>query len=400
MDKLLYDHIVVRYGELTTKGKNRKEFTKQLTKNIKTRLKDFSKLDYNMLHDGLFIKLNGEDYEQIKLALKDVFGYSFFSGAIICSRDIEEVKKVTLDLVNSGDYKTFKIHTKRHDKNYPMRSDDINRALAGNILHNSSLLVDVHNPDIIVSVSVDSEFIYVMDEKIRGYGGYPTGINGRAMVMMSGGIDSPVAGFMTMKRGLAIECIHFASQPYTSAQALEKVKSLARIISVCQENIIIHVIPFTDLQLAIYKNCDESYAITIMRRMMYRIADQLCKNRHIGVITNGESIGQVASQTPESISVIGKVSDTLILRPLCMMDKLEIIDIAKKIGTFDTSILPFEDCCTIFDPKNPVTKPKEDKCLLYESKFNYQEYIDKCIENDEIIKVSYRDKEDENESIF
>lgn len=400
MPNLMYDHIIVRYGELSTKGKNRKEFMQRLTNNIKRRLKDYSGLTYNTLHDGLFIKLNGEDYSLIKKDLLDVFGFAYFSGAIRVAKDIDEVKKVSLELASKSGKKTFKIQTKRHDKSFPMRSDEINRALAGNILHNTDLLVDVHNPELMIYVSVDRDFVYLMDEKIKGHGGYPVGINGKALVMMSGGIDSPVAGYMTMKRGLQIECIHFASQPYTSKQALEKVLTLARKISVSQENINVHVIPFTELQLAIYKYVDEPYCITIMRRMMYRIADQICKNRKIKVITNGESIGQVASQTPESISVIGKVSDTLILRPLCMMDKIEIIDVAKDIDTFETSILPFEDCCTIFDPKNPVTKPKENKCLYFESLFDYNKLVEECVNNDEIIKVSYRDKGEKDESIF
>lgn len=234
-----------------------------------------------------------------------------------------------------------------------------------------------------------------MDEKIKGIGGYPTGINGRAMVMMSGGIDSPVAAYLTMKRGLRIECIHFASQPYTSKQALDKVFALAKMLSVYQGDIIVHVIPFTDLQLEIYKHAKEAYAITIMRRMMYRIADRLCKKRKIQLITNGESVGQVASQTPESISVIAKVCETLIMRPMCMMDKIESIELAKKIGTYETSILPFEDCCTIFEPKNPVTKPKEKDCLYFESLFDYETLIEKCLEGDEIYKLSYEDKNDE-----
>ena len=400
MPEMNYDHIVVRYGELSTKGKNRKDFTRQLTSNIRKRLKDHEKLTYNTLHDGLFIKLNGEDYETIREKLKDVFGYSYFSGAIRVEKDIDKVKEVSLDLARKHNIRTFKIATKRHDKSFPLRSDDINRALAGNILHNTDLTVDVHDPDLMIYVSVDKDFIYVMDEKIKGAGGYPTGINGMAMVMMSGGIDSPVAAYLTMKRGLRIECIHFASQPYTSKKALDKVLTLAEKLSVSQEEINVHIIPFTDLQLAIYKTVDEPYCITIMRRMMYRIADRICKERKIRVITNGESIGQVASQTPESISVIGKVADTLILRPLCMMDKLEIIDIAKRIDTYETSILPYEDCCTIFDPKNPVTKPREDKCLYFESLFDYEKLVDECVANDNIVNVSYRKADEEDESIF
>ena len=385
--ELKYDHIVVRYGELSTKGKNKKDFTRKLTANIKNRLKDFEKLEYKTMHDGLFISLNDENYEEIKECLKTVFGYAYFSGSLIVERDLEVLKKTALQLAQKGNYKTFKMHTKRSDKQYPLRSDDINRQVAGYILKNSELKVDDH-----------TSFI-VMDEKIRGIGGYPTGINGKALVMTSGGIDSPVACYMTMKRGLKIECIHFASQPYTSQQALNKVKDLCRILSVYQEDIILHIIPFTKLQLAIYEHSNESYAITIMRRMMYRIADRISKNRKIKVITNGESIGQVASQTPESITVISKVCETLILRPLCMMDKLEIIDMANKIGTYETSILPYEDCCTIFDPKNPVTKPKEKECLFYESKFDYESLIQECIDNDEIVKLSYRDK-DESEELF
>lgn len=399
MPNLLYDHIIVRYGELSTKGKNKKDFTKQLTHNIKKRLADYKTLEYKTLHDGLYIKLNEENFDEVKVSLKEVFGYSYFAGCLLLERDIELLKSTALELAKKKDYKTFKIQTRRADKQYPLRSDDITRQVATVILKNTDLKVDVHNPDLTIYIVVEHDDFMVMDEKIQGIGGYPVGINGRALVMTSGGIDSPVACYMTMKRGLRIECIHFASQPYTSKQALNKVLDLARLLSVYQEDVIVHVIPFTKLQLAIYDNADESYAITIMRRMMYRIADKICRDRKLKLISNGESIGQVASQTPESIAVIGKVSESLIVRPLCMMDKLEIIDIAKRIGTYDTSILPYEDCCTIFDPKNPVTKPKEKECLFFEEKFDYQSLIDECISNDEIIKVSYRDIKEE-ESIF
>lgn len=390
-----YDHIVVRYGELSTKGKNKKDFTKALTNNIKKRLQAYKKLTYRTLHDGLFIKLNGEDYNLIREDLKQVFGYAYFSGAILVDKDIEEIKRVSLLLALKKDYKTFKMVCKRSDKTFPVRSDDINRQVAGHILRNSELKVDVHNPDLKIYVVISNENAIIMDEKVRGIGGYPTGVNGKALLMMSGGIDSPVAGYLTMKRGLKIECIHFASEPYTSSQAKEKVYKLAEILSVYQGDILIHVIPFTDLQLAIYKHSNESYAITIMRRMMYRIADRICKERKIKLITNGESVGQVASQTPESISVIAKVCDTLILRPMCMMDKIESIEMAKKIGTYETSILPYEDCCTIFEPKNPVTKPKEKECLFYESKFDYETLINEAIEKEEIVKVSYLNKKDD-----
>ena len=281
MSNLIYDHIVVRYGELSTKGKNRRDFTKALTSNIKTRLKHYPSLEYKTLHDGLFIKLNGENFESIKEDLKQVFGYAYFSGALIVDKDLQLVKNEALKLALKREYKTFKINTRRSDKSFPLRSDDINRQVAAHILKNSQLKVDVHNPDLMIYIVVEKDDIILMDEKIKGIGGYPTGINGRAMVMMSGGIDSPVAAYLTMKRGLRIECIHFASQPYTSKQALDKVFALAKMLSVYQGDIIVHVIPFTDLQLEIYKHAKEAYAITIMRRMMYRIADRLCKKRKI-----------------------------------------------------------------------------------------------------------------------
>ncbi|MBR3227379.1 MAG: tRNA 4-thiouridine(8) synthase ThiI, partial [Erysipelotrichaceae bacterium] len=253
MPELYYDHIVVRYGELSTKGKNRRDFTKALTNNIKIRLKTYEKLQYQTLHDGLFIKLNGEDYEKIKEDLKQVFGYAYFSGAIIIEREMEKLQETALKIAVGKDYRTFKVNTRRSDKSYPLRSDEINRKVAGHILRNSELKVDVHEPDLMIYVIVERDDFIIMDEKIKGIGGYPTGINGKAMLMMSGGIDSPVAGYLTMKRGLRIECLHFASQPYTSKQALEKVKTLARMLSVYQGDALLHVIPFTDLQLAIYK---------------------------------------------------------------------------------------------------------------------------------------------------
>ena len=396
MDEMIYEYIVVRYGELSTKGKNRKDFVNCLARNIKSALKDYPKLEYAVMHDGIFIYLNGEDFNGIKKALLTVFGYSYFAGAVKTSRDLDDIKNAALRIALNRPYKTFKVACRRQDKSYPLNSDTLNRAIAGHILASSTLKVDVHHPDLMLYTVVKKDAVYLMDDKIEGPGGYPVGINKRAMLMLSGGIDSPVAGYLSMKRGLKIECLHFASMPYTSKQALDKVLELARRLSLYQSDITVHIIPFTELQLAIYKHVDESYCITVMRRMMYRIADKICQKRAINVITNGESLGQVASQTPESMQVISQVADTLILRPVCMMDKLEIIDMAKKIDTYDTSILPYEDCCTIFTPHNPVTHPKLDKCLYYESLFDYAALVDKCVENDEIRKLVYHQDNDED----
>ncbi len=398
MERIEYDYILCRFGELKKKKKNRKEFINRLLVNIKDRLALFSRLTFNKAHDAIYIVLNGEDYEAVCDRLKTVYGLSNYSGAIRCLRDMQDVKAKALQIAQKKSYKTFKVKARRSDKHFPLNSDMINREIAGHILKNTKLKVDVHNPELILYVIVKEDCIYLLDDKIEAIGGYPVGINGKALVMMSGGIDSPVACSLMMKRGLKVECIHFASMPYTSKQALDKVKTLVKILTAYQPKITLHIVPFTDLQLAIYDNADESYAITLLRRMMYRIADRLAKRRHILTIANGESIGQVASQTPESLTVIGSVCESLIVRPLCCMDKIEIINMSKRLETYETSILPYEDCCTIFSPKNPVTKPRKDKCEYYEDKFDYETLITECLENIETVTISSDDLE--NEDIF
>ena len=316
MNDIRYDYILCRFGELTTKGKNRKDFIDRLFQNIKKRLSEFTDLRYEKQHDAIIIRLHGEDHDAVCAKLKTVYGLSNFSGAIRCERDLDDVKVKALALVRKHPYKTFKVNARRSDKSFAQNSDMINREVAGYILKNSDIKVDVHHPDIMLYIIVKNDCIYLMDEKIAGAGGYPVGINGKALIMMSGGIDSPVAASMMMKRGLKVECLHFASMPYTSKQALDKVLDLVKILTDYQDDIRVHIIPFTDLQVKNYEHTDPSYAITILRRMMYRIADEVCRRRHIKMIANGESIGQVASQTPESLSVIGGVSENLIIRPL------------------------------------------------------------------------------------
>ncbi|MEF9968417.1 MAG: tRNA uracil 4-sulfurtransferase ThiI, partial [Longicatena sp.] len=291
---------------------------------------------------------------------------------------------------------TFKIDTRRSYKLFPMMSDEINRSVAGEILRNTDLKVNVKTPELRIQIELHEEDTYIMTGRVQGSGGYPVGVGGKALVMLSGGIDSPVASYLTMKRGVAIECIHYASPPYTSQAAQDKVLDLARLIASHQGHIRVHIIPFTDLQLAIYKNCDESYAITIMRRMMYRIAQKVSEKQNCLAIVNGESIGQVASQTLESMRTINIVTQMPIIRPVACLDKLEIIDLAKKIDTYETSILPFEDCCTIFTPKNPVTKPTIKKAEFNEGRFDYETLLNECVEKMESIDVYPTQKIDEN----
>lgn len=384
------NHILVRFGELTTKGKNRKIFIRKLTQNTKEILKDFTHLRYEMSFDRLYILLNGENPEAVCQKLQTVFGIHSFSLCYKVESDLEKIKDVCLDIIEKNEGKTFKIQTKRNDKDFPLHSHDVNTTIAGHIFHHTTkdLKVDVHHPDILIKVELRKECTYVMDNVIKGAGGYPVGIGGKALLMLSGGIDSPVAGYLTMKRGVDIECIHYASPPYTNALAREKVLDLVDVLRhYTHGKITVHIIPFTDLQLAVYDHCDESYAMTIMRRMMYRIAEGVAQKNQCLALVNGESIGQVASQTLESMSVINEVIRMPVIRPVACMDKLEIIDIAEKIGTYDISIRPHEDCCTIFTPKQPATKPKSYKAEALEETWDFQSMVETCIEQCETIVI-------------
>lgn len=383
-----YDHFLIRYGELSLKGKNRKTFIKRLLDNTKNALAGFEKLEFDAQYDRMYIYLNGEDPDQVSAILERVFGISSFSLAMKVPADIEAIKTAALECVEAEQPGTFKIRARRHDKMFPMISDQINREVATVILKNTDWKVDVHHPDVEILVEVREDAAYIMTRKIPGAGGYPVGVGGRAMVLLSGGIDSPVASWLVMKRGVHIEAVHFAAPPYTSQAAQDKVASLARLLAPYQGEIVLHIVPFTTLQLAIYHYTPESYAITLMRRMMMRIADGLAKKRHCLAIATGESVGQVASQTLESMNVINEVTNMPIIRPVVCMDKVEIIAIARKIGTYDTSILPFEDCCTIFTPKSPATKPRLDRCLEYEKKWDWQSMVDDCIENASMVRIT------------
>ena len=357
-------------------------------------------LTYERTHDRLYILLHGEDADKVAEILSHVFGISSFSFAIRVDSNIEHIKEMSLRIAKQADAKTFKIDTKRSDKRFPMISDEINRAVAGPILKQTDLKVDVKHPDLKIQIEIHEQDTYLMTGRIGGAGGYPIGVGGKALIMLSGGIDSPVAAYLTMKRGVAIECIHYASPPYTSDRAKEKVLELARLVSRYQGHVRVHIVPFTELQLAIYQNCDESYAITIMRRMMVRIAQRLSEQIHALAIVNGESIGQVASQTLESMLCINDVTCMPVIRPVCTMDKLEIIQLAKQIGTYETSILPFEDCCTIFTPQNPVTKPSIAKAVKMEQRFDYESLLTSCVDQIEHIDIYPNKEQDENEDLF
>ena len=325
-NKLVYNHILVRFGELSTKGKNKKDFIKKLLINVKNALRDYDKLTYERTHDRMYIMLNGEDAHEVSVHLQKVFGISSFSFAIRVESEIEAIKQMALQVALQSDAQTFKIEARRSHKLFPMISDEINRAVAGEILRNTDLKVNVREPELRIQIEVHQHDTYIMTGRIPGAGGYPVGVGGKALLMLSGGIDSPVAGYLTLKRGVDIECIHYASPPYTNELAREKVLDLVDVLRhYTHGKITVHIIPFTDLQLAVYDHCDESYAMTIMRRMMYRIAEGVAHQNQCLALVNGESIGQVASQTLESMSVINEVIHMPVIRPVACMDKLEII---------------------------------------------------------------------------
>lgn len=378
MEKLIF----IKYGELTTKKQNRNMFTKLLANNVK---KILNGLEYKLTYDRVRMYIECNDYLEAVNRLKYVFG---IHGIVIANKvntNTDDIKNYTLELMKKLNFKTFKVNTKRADKRFEIHSMDFNRIIANNILKNINCSVDVHNPDILLNIEIRVEGTFIYTDEIKGIGGYPVGVQGKGMLMLSGGIDSPVAGYLALKRGVDLECLYFESPPHTSIEAKNKVIKLASIINKYSGNIKVNIVPFTKLQEAIYKNVDSEYVITIMRRMMYRIAYKLSIKHKCKVIINGESIGQVASQTLTSMICINSVTNFPVIRPVSCMDKLEIIDISKKIGTYETSILPYEDCCTIFLPPHPVINPNINKCLYYESLFNYEEYIDECVDNVETI---------------
>ena len=392
-----YDRIMVRFGELSTKGKNKKDFIRLLGQNIKRALKSYKDIQIDVRFDHIYVILNGHDYHEILNILEDISGIQSLSLVHKCEKDIEVIKHDALELIKEEKGKTFKVKCKRSDKTFPLISDQITRLVAGEILRNTELKVDVHNPDITLAIEVRQEGTYISCATFLGAGGYPLGIGGKTMHMLSGGIDSPVAAYLMMKRGMTIECIHFASPPYTQMGVIYKLEDLLHVLNKYQGKIRLHIVPFTKIQEAIYDNADESYCITLMRRMMYRLAERLAKRRKCPVISNGESIGQVASQTLQSLSVINAVTNMPIIRPCATMDKLEIIKISEKINTYEISIRPYEDCCTIFTPHNPKTAPNLQEVEKFEAKFDYESLIEEALKN---VEVKYITNEDEAEELL
>jgi thiamine biosynthesis protein ThiI len=398
-----YDRILIRYGEISTKGRNRNKFVDKLRKSVRIALAPFPNVKIEAGRDRMFVVLNGENYLEIEESLKKIFGIQSFSPAVKVERDIEAIKAAALEMVKSlySEGKTFKISTRRSEKTFEMDTNEINQALGGHILANiPDIKVNVKKPDINLHVEVRIEAVYLSSETIYGAGGLPAGSSGKAMLMLSGGIDSPVAGYMALKRGLEVEAVHFYSPPFTSERAKEKVIDLTRKLAEIYGSMKLHIVPFTDVQQAIREQIPENYTMTTTRRMMLKITDEI-RNREEGLaIITGESLGQVASQTIESMFTINEVTNTPILRPLIMMDKSDIIKIAEKIDTFEISNRPFEDCCTIFVPSSPKTKPRREKVKHFESFFDFEPLIQEAVQETETIVIKPEAKEEEFSELF
>lgn len=379
--------ILIKYGELTTKGDNRKYFINILYDNIKRALKDYN---VNIIKNRVRMFIETEDnIDEIVDILKNIFGIHSIVVATKVNTNIKEIEDNVLAIARENSFDTFKVETDRADKSFPIASMDFSRKIGALILKNiDNIKVDVHNPDYLLKIEIREDYTYIYHKEVKAMGGYPVGALGRGLLMLSGGIDSPVAGYLAMKRGIKIDCVYFESPPHTSMMAKNKVKSLVEKLTKYNPDITLYVIRFTDIQEAIYKNITPTYMITIMRRMMYRIATKIMENNSYLCLINGESVGQVASQTLTSMSVINNVTNAVVIRPVACLDKIEIMDIARKIDTYETSILPYEDCCTIFVPKHPVINPSLGLAIEYENTFDYNKLIEDAINNMEVIEIN------------
>lgn len=381
--------IIIKYGELTTKKDNINFFITTLKDNIKSSLVDFeTEIKYDK--GRMFIYANDNEIERVIEKVKKTFGiHEINIGYELDNNDIENIKSSLIELIKDKDISSFKVETKRSDKSYPMTSMEISKVLGGVVLKNKeNAHVDVHNPNLIINIEVRFVSSYIYFDKIKGIGGYPVGVAGKGLLMLSGGIDSPVAGYLALKRGVRIEAVYFESPPHTSEAAKNKVITLAKKLAEYSGYVKLHVVNFTEIQESILRNCPREYLVTIMRRQMYRIAEKLANRNNCKIIINGESIGQVASQTLTSMSVINNVTKMPVIRPVACLDKLDIIEISKNIETYETSILPYEDCCTIFVPDHPVINPDLNTAIEAEEKFDYETLIKNAVVNSEVIKVT------------
>ncbi|WP_419023391.1 tRNA uracil 4-sulfurtransferase ThiI [Emergencia sp.] len=384
---------IVRCGEVALKGMNKPYFERMLVERIKKNVKQFDGVDVRR-HEGLiYVRADKSiDRDQLLKEIGKVFGVASISPAVEAPSNLdaigEEAVKYMMDLIETKGIKTFKVEAKRADKNFPVKSPDIGRIIGAKVLIGCKVLkVDVHNPDVHLFVDVRHDKSYIYQQKIAGFGGLPLGTNGKGMVLLSGGIDSPVAAWMMAKRGMLIEAVHFHSYPYTSQRAQEKVEDLARIVASYCGNFKMHVINLLPIQEQIVQNCPEEETTILVRRFMMRIAEKIAEKNGGMMLITGENLGQVASQTAEALVVTDACVKMPVMRPLIAMDKVDIMDKAEEIGTFETSIQPYEDCCTVFLPKHPSTKPKLARIIESESKLDVEALVDAAVDSEEIVNI-------------
>jgi tRNA uracil 4-sulfurtransferase len=383
--------IMLRLGELTLKGRNRSRFEHRVMQHIRKVLESYPRAAIDHEHGRIYIVLNGEPYQEIADRMSKVFGLSSFSPVLSAALELDDIQRTAVQVVEQSGAldRTFKVSVRRANKAFPIDSQQMNQLVAGYVLqHLKTLKVDVHHPEIHLHVEIREKRTYLFTEVVPGLGGFPIGTNGKAMLMLSGGIDSPVAGYLALKKGLKVEAVHFHSFPYTSERAQEKVVELASVLAEYTGGIRLHMVPFTELQMRLKAAAPENLLITLMRRAMMRITERLAHREEGQAIVTGESLGQVASQTLSSMHVIGQVVKLPVLRPLVMMDKSEIIPMAQKLGTYETSILPYEDCCTLFVPKSPSTNPNLRIIESVERRMtDYEQLIEAAVNGTELIRT-------------
>lgn len=387
------DTVIVRMGELTLKGKNRNRFEQAVLDRINEQLSAYPSLSIKHEYGRLYIKLNETPVSEVTSRLERVFGLSSFSPAKRVNLDLDAIREAALAWMNGMGRKpaTFKVSAKRANKTFPYDSQEVGRLVGEYVLERTEgLRVDVHRPEVELRIDIRFTDAYIFSEMIPGTGGYPVGSNGRALVLLSGGIDSPVAAWLSLRRGLELEAVHFHSYPYTSERAKQKVVELARALSEYSGKIKLHLVPFTDIQTRLHREGKDKLLVTLMKRAMMRIAERIAAKRHAYALITGESLGQVASQTLSSLHAIGSVAELPVLRPLIMMDKAEIIRIAQKIGTYDISIQPYEDCCTLFLPKSPSTNPNVRIIERLEKQMEWlEEAMNRAVDGTETVTVEW-----------
>ena len=383
--------LAVSFGEIFLKGRNRNTFYKTATNNIKRNIKDIGYEDMYSESSKLYIKANRKDFDRLTEEIKKVFGIVYISEVVNCEKTLEDISKTSKEMIKYYEKEkdlTFKVESKRTDKSFPLTSPELNAKIGADILKEyNELKVDIHNPDFTVFIDVKSS-AYIYIKRTSGLGGLPLGSSGEGLLLLSGGIDSPVAGFMMAKRGMNINAIHFHSYPFTSKRAHQKAMDLAKILSKYTGKMTVYSINLAEIYKAISKNCPRRETTILSRRFMMRIASKISEKYEYQALITGESLGQVASQTIESMSVINESSKYPILRPLIAMDKKDIIEISEKIGSYEKAIEPYDDCCSIFAPDSPVTKPKLKYIEKSEENLDIESLEDEAINNMKIIEIA------------